>query len=225
VERPAACFYVDAFVAACAILSLLAIFDQFWESAYAWLGVGGLARFALEDRANDSSSAIRSHPSSAAADFALQVIVPVGAMSYAGFLEGPVGVVIAVLIVVVSMFRISFASNSFGAPISQGLPLIWPYVGFLLSAFDATPVAAALAIGVVAGLNLLPLPWPHPLWSTRWQLANRFVLAAALLGAGAALWIGFRATPPALKSFFVLIGLYVTAIMILTARDARGPTR
>lgn len=224
-ERAPLAFYADAFIALCAILGFLAVLDQAWEFVYAWLGLGGLAQIFVGLRMADEVVPASGTRSPISSDIAHQVIVPVAAMSYAGFLEGVVGVVIAALVVLVSIYRVHFVPQASNSSAFQGLPLIWPSVGFLLSAFDATPLAAALVIGFVALLNLLPLPWPHPIRSTRWPMATRVVFVVAVLAGMVELWIGFRATPPILKSVFALIALYATAVMILNARDAAGTAR
>jgi phosphatidylserine synthase len=203
-----------------ALFAVLAVFDQSWETVYAWLGLGILVQiwdcFEAKPRRLPEPTAGAVQSLSIIA-FLNSVFVPVVAMLHAGFLDGIAGVVVGGLILLSAQYRLCFLRSSERAPFT-GFPAVWSIVGFHLHAFDATPAAAILAIGLGIVFGLLPLNWPHPLWSRRWPLLTRAVAVVWLVTAAAALWHGFPATTAA-KAVFVAAGIYGALLTVLLARE------
>lgn len=215
-----------------AMMALLAVFDQGWEYVYGWLGLalltqavsaGDFAFLPLADHDDfpDSDQAILHARPAAIVAFLTGVFVPVIAMLHAGFLDGVAGAAFGGVILLAALYRLVFVAQP-QEPASRivGLPAAWSIVGFYLHAFDATPLASVLGIGLGIVLGLIPLNWPHPLFSERWPAMTRTIVVIWLITAACTLWYGFPASPLA-KSILLVIAIYG---LILTARIARTPT-
>lgn len=243
----------------CALFALLSVFDQAWELVYAWLGLAMLLQsiqaadvdrlfnpdpgepFDSPEPAETGSPDSHATSLAGTVSFLNCVFVPVVAMLHAGFMEGVAGVVLAGVVLLAALYRLSFLANH-NAPIADqsnhsphlitaatsaravhlvephrqrfvGLPATWGILGFYLYAFDATPAAAVLTIGLGIILGLIPLAWPHPLYSERWPWLTRAVALCFLCTAATTLWLGLPATPwaKALLLGAALYGLILTA--------------
>ncbi|MFX8899396.1 hypothetical protein ABTN01_20220, partial [Acinetobacter baumannii] len=73
--------------------------------------------------------------------------------------------------------------------------------------FDATPLAAVLAVGLALVLSLIPFLWPNPLHSARWRVLTRTLLALWVGTSAFTLLHGFPATPLA-KALLLACALY-----------------
>lgn len=207
--------------ALCALLAMLAVFDQSWEIAYAWLGCGLLADLVLPHLAPEPEPDDTAEPPAFDANnerrarsgitFLLSVFVPTLVMVQAGFLDGLFGVIVAALIVLSGAYRLAFHDWALEVPEYEGFPAAWAAISFTLHAFDATPMAAALVIGVALILSLGPMRWPHPVYSTRWTLLTRAVTLIWAVSAANVLWHGFPATGAA-KTVLIVAGVYATAL-------------
>ena len=212
--------------ALCALLSVLAIFDQAWEMVYGWLGLALVTETALlsgrPSSPGTSSSEVSpaialEHRAISAISFLTSVFVPVVAILHAGFLDGIPGVILAGLVILSAVYRLAF--HDWATPVThfEGLPAAWGIAGFGLHAFDATPLAAALAIGTLLILTLVPVSWPHPLQSSVLKAATRCVTAAWAVAAASTLWRGFPATGPA-KVVLLTGAVYGLALMAQSLR-------
>jgi phosphatidylserine synthase len=221
-----------------ALFALLAVFDQSWELVFAWLGLGILAQIAAillppplltspeqppsvlsSHELSTRSLAVRNYASSLeVVSFLHNVFVPVVAMLHAGFLDGVAGVVVAGLILVSAQYR--QANTDAGAQRDSfiGLPAAWGVVAFYFHAFDATPAAAFLAIGLGIILGLMPFAFPHPLQTLRWASMSRAISAIWLVTAAVVLWHGFPATVPA-KAILLVAATYGIGLAVLLAQD------
>lgn len=213
------------------MMALLAVFDQSWEYVYGWLGLALLTQaasardFAVltlidHDEPPETEAAGPQLRPAAIVAFLTGVFVPVVAMLHAGFLDGIAGAAFGGVILLAALYRIVFIPQKpvDGARI-VGFPAAWNIVGFYLHAFDATPLASILAIGLGIVLGLVPLGWPHPLFSERWPAMTRVIVLIWLMTAACTLWYGFPATSLA-KSILLAIAIYG---LILTAWIARTP--
>ena len=206
-----------------ALFAGLAVFDQAWELVYAWLGAGLLAEAMIHagPPAGGFSEDAAAIPSAdgrrvvGALAYLIAVFMPVIAMLHAGFLDGVAGVFIGGVIVLSGLYRLG--RDDWAAKVAQfdGFPAAWAGVGFTLHAFDATPLAASLAIGLVVILGLLPVSWPHPLQANEMRQLTRVVSWIWLMAAGATLWHGFPAFWQAKVMLMAagLAGLLLTALL------------
>lgn len=213
--------------ALCALFSGLAIFDQAWEYVYGWLGVALLLQAIDPQRVLPHEPAQLSLASPFASDsrvapaaaFLTTAFVPIIAMLHAGFLDGPGGIAVASVALLTALYRLAYQEAS-GPTVHQfvGLPAMWSVVGFYLHAFDATPLVAALAIGLGILLGLARFRWPHPIWSDRWTSATRGMTAVWVITAALTLWSGLPASATA-KGIFLVAALYGISLAILMARE------
>ncbi|MEQ1696997.1 MAG: hypothetical protein ABL901_14265 [Hyphomicrobiaceae bacterium] len=215
----------------CALFALLAVFDQSWEVVYGWLGIALVFQVA-----NDQDAAllplpdhVDNHdldddgpdiPVAAIAIFLTTVFVPVVAMLHAGFLDGIAGAGVAGIILLAALYRLAFlAPPQKSEARFAGLPAAWSIIGFYLHAFDATPLAAVLAIGLGIVLGLVPLNWPNPLYSERWPLFTRAIVVVWFATAAYALAHGFQATSSITKAILIAIAAYGLLLTALLARE------
>jgi hypothetical protein len=223
-QRTAAQFLTIAIGALSGLFALLAVFDQFWEVVYGWLGVGLLARLVdqLSARFNAGEAGSASQPAgdetiapetAASVLYVLNVFVPVVAMLHAGFLDGRAGVVVAAVVVLSAIYRMAFMPDRGSGHPVLGLPAVWAGVGFLLHAFDATPVAAVAGVGVVIILGLLPLKWPLIFDIAEWPALTPLVAGVAIAAAAVTLWQGFPAAP-GLKTVYAIVAVYTIALLV-----------
>jgi hypothetical protein len=202
----------------CGYLAVTAIRDQSWEELYASLGLALAAHAvdiwltAVQSRSRSSytpTEPIAAVVSQQALWFTLEVVVPVFALIHAGFLVGLAGVVMAVLIASIAVYRIAFCPTPPGAPSTIGLPALWSIVAFGLHAFDATPIAAVLVIGLVLILNLVPWQWPHVLFVERWSLQIKAAGCVAVCVTALTLVRGLPAEQPARTILTALAGVFI----------------
>ena len=215
-----------------ALLALLAVFDQAWENVYGWLGLALILQTAGSDDAAllplpvsvdrpDIEEDVLPVPIAAIASFLTAVFVPVIAMLHAGFLDGLAGAAVASIIMLSALYRIGFVERpGINGSRFLGLPAAWSIIGFYLHAFDATPLAAVLAIGLGIVLGLVPLSWPNPLSSERWPQLTRALVVVWFATAAYALTQGFQATAPITKAILLGTAAYGLLLAALMARKA-----
>jgi phosphatidylcholine synthase len=213
-----------------AYVAMLAVFDQAWETLYGWLGVALILQ-GIDDALgfshggdDDQNTALVRTDSGYLVWFLTTVFVPVIALLHAGFLDNIGGTLVAGLILLGAFYRFAFQATDLRSGAFVGLPAAWAVVAFLLHAFDATPVAAVLTIGLVLVLNLVPIPWPHPLLAERWQVQTRAVAALWLFAAAVTLWRGFPADQWA-KAIFIGCAVYAVIWVITSPRELNQTTR
>lgn len=212
-------------------MALLAILDQNWEAVYAWLGVGLIVELYEGARRHESRTTDASPAADSPSDlgpstplivviFLNSVFVPIFLLVHAGFLEGPFGLVIAALVLWSAQYHLTFCTWGDMPTAYVGFPAAWNLVAFYLHAFDATPIAAVLVIGLGVIATLIPLPWPHPLRVTGWSHVGRLGVMVWLGTAAVTLWKGFPTTPAA-KAVFVLCIVGYLAVVLKAALDNR----
>ncbi len=218
----------------CALLALIAVFDQAWEQVYGWLGIALIIQAATADipavlpifdsfETQDLADQGPHVAIASIAAFLTTVFVPVVAMLHAGFLDGWAGAAVASIVILAALYRLAFMiqPDQTGARF-LGLPTAWSVIGFYLHTFDATPLAAVLTIGLGIVLGLVPLNWPNPVRSERWTLATRAVVVVWFVTAAYILAHGFQATAPITKAILLAIVSYG---LVLTALLARAPAQ
>jgi phosphatidylcholine synthase len=137
-----------------ALQALFAILDQNWEAVYAWLGLGLLVElYEGVSRQQQIAAFVDTNPSTdqnasdggpsiafVVVTFLNSVFVPIFLLVYAGFLEGPVGLVIAALVLWSAQYHLTFHRWGQMPAAYVGFPAAWNLVAFYLHAFDATPI-------------------------------------------------------------------------------------
>ncbi len=211
-------------------VAMLAVFDQAWETLFGWLGLALILQGIDDVRLTSLQTVDSEDGALLQADpgylvwFLTSVFVPVIALLHAGFLDNVAGSVVAGLILIAAFYRVGFQARERSVGSFNGVPAGWAVVAFLLHAFDATPVAAVLVIGLVLVLNLVPLPWPHPILAAHWQTQTRAVAALWLVTAAVTVWRGFPAEQWA-KAIFIGCAIYAVVWVVATLRTTSHSQR
>ena len=184
----------------CALFATEAVLAGAWQAAFAWLGValivdgidGTFARMADVTTRLPRFSGERMD---LVIDYVTYVFVPALALLQAGYLNGGIGLLLASLILLSSLFHFSDTESKTEDHCFVGFPAIWNIVAFYVFAFQMPPWAAASVVIVCVVLTFVPLRWAHPMRTPAlWPLT---ALATALwaIAATFTIWMGFPATP------------------------------
>jgi phosphatidylcholine synthase len=201
---------------ACALFATLALLRGDWPAMFAWLGValvidavdGPLARLA---HVKTQLPRFDGERLDLVIDYITYVFIPALALLRAGFLLGWPGQVLAVGILMSSLFHFSDTQSKTADNCFVGFPAIWNVVALYLFVFAAPPwIAMAVTSGCIA-LTFVPFKWVHPVRVT----ALRPITAAvsALWGVAAVLAVagGFPAGPWTC-ALLAVCGLYAVGL-------------
>ena len=166
---------VHAFTASgsvCALLATLAVFSEAWEQVFAWLGLALLidgidGTFARMANVAERLPRFSGDRLDLVVDYTTYVFVPALALVQAGYLSGPLGLVLAGLILLSSLFHFSDVESKTEDYSFVGFPAIWNIVAFYVFAFQMPSWLAAVLVLVCVILTFVPLPWAHPLRTPR----------------------------------------------------------
>ena len=145
-------------------------------------------------------------------DYITYVFIPALAMLKAGFLPGVTGEVLAVAILMSSLFHFSDTQSKTDDNCFVGFPAIWNVVALYFFAFATPPWLAGLISALFVALTFIPLKWVHPVRVTRW----RWITAAMSVVWGlAAAWVVTTGFPATMAPLLVLsiCGLYAVALV------------
>lgn len=195
-----AAFAVHVFTAlgvVCAFYATLAVIDGRWTAMFAWLGLaflidgidGTFARMVDVERRLPSISGERLD---LVVDYTTYVFVPVLALLQKGFLVGVVGHMLAIAILVSSLYHFSDLFNKSDDHCFVGFPAVWNMVAFNLFAFDASQPVTAVIIVVCVVLTFVRWRWVHPL---RVEKLWPVTFGLMLLWLCAALWTLIKGFP------------------------------
>jgi len=184
--------------AVCGLFAALAAFDADWVSMFVWLGValmidgidGLFARLAnVEERLPRFSG----ERLDLVVDYVTYVFVPTLALLRAGFLDGPIGLLLAASILLSSLFHFSDLASKSDDYSFVGFPATWNIVAFYIFVFSTPAFVTYGIVGLCVVLTFVPLRWVHPFRVVR--LRPLTIAATALWAAAAiaALWLGFPA--------------------------------
>ena len=204
--------------AVCGLLAALAAFDGAWERMFAWLGLaliidgidGTFARMAhVEERLPRFSG----ERLDLVVDYVTYVFVPALALLRAGYLTGTVGLVIAALILLSSLYHFSDLASKGEDYSFIGFPAVWNIVAFYVFALSPPGWLTYAILTACVVLTFVPMHWVHPMRVKRLQGLTLGITVAWSVAAVAAVWHGF---PPPLwtQAILVIAALYVCGLTL-----------
>ncbi len=207
----------------CALMATQAVLLGAWEAGFAWLALaflvdgidGALARFA---RVEERLPRFSGERLDLIIDYLTYVFVPALALQRAGYLQGGVGLLLAALILLSSLFHFCDTQSKAADHSFIGFPAIWNLVAFYIFAFDLSPVAAGTVVGACVILTFAPLKWVHPLRTAALRPLTLLVGAVGSLAAVTALWSGFPAGTWG-KTALLLVACYAIALTLYAGRS------
>lgn len=212
----AAVHVLTATGAAFGLLSLLAVCDGRWESAFLWLGValvvdgvdGPLARMADVKRVLPRFSG---EELDHLVDYLTYVTVPAFMVARAGIAPESLRLPLAALIMVVSLYHFSDAESKTPEGYFVGFPAIWNVIVLYCFVLGLPPALSAALIMICAVFTFIPLLWVHPLRVKRLRLLTMAVALAWGAASLSAIAHGFPGTA-AEQAIFVIAAVYMIAI-------------
>jgi phosphatidylcholine synthase len=224
VWRAALVHLFTALGSVCALFATLAALAGAWEQVFAWLGLallidgldGTFARMAnvagrLPRFSGDRLDLV--------VDYVTYVFVPALALLQAGHLSGPVGLGLASLILLSSLFHFSDTQSKTEDYSFVGFPAIWNIVAFYVFAFQMQAWLTGLVVLACVALTFVPLPWAHPLRTPGLWPLTLAITALWCIAAFFTIWSGFPATPLE-KWIFFAAAAYGLALALLRRRSS-----
>jgi phosphatidylcholine synthase len=208
--------------AVCALFAVQAVYSGAWELAFAWLGLalfidaidGTFARMADVGARLPRFSGERLD---LVVDYVTYVLVPALALWQAGFLHGSLGVLLACLILLSSLFHFSDTQSKADDHSFVGFPAVWNIVAFYIFALRLNSLVAGLLVVACVLLTFVPLKWVHPLRTERLRAVTLTVAGGGIVAAGMTLWTGFPATPM-LQAALLAVAAYGLALTLIAGR-------
>ncbi len=150
-------------------------------------------------------------------DFVTYVFVPAYAIAAGGFLPRPLAFPAGVVIVVTGALYFADRDMKTADNYFRGFPALWNAAAFYLFLLRPTPLLAAAAIVLLAGLTFVPFKFLHPMRVARLRAVN---IAAVMLWAVLALIAIWRDLDPGpwVTGSLVVIGLYFLAVGLTEKR-------
>ena len=150
-------------------------------------------------------------------DFVTYVFVPAYAIAAGGFLPRPLALPAGVVIVVTGALYFADRDMKTADNYFRGFPALWNAAAFYLFLLRPTPLLAAAAIVLLAGLTFVPFKFLHPMRVARLRAVN---IAAVMLWAVLALIAIWRDLDPGpwVTGSLVVIGLYFLAVGLTEKR-------
>ncbi len=202
--------------AALAILSVLAIADQDWRTAFFWLGIATLVDgidgpLARRHRVRERLPKWDGAALDFVVDYVTYVFAPAIIVGRALDLPPVLGAVAAVVVAVSGALyfadtRMKQPDNSF-----RGFPAVWNMPVFVLFAFQPPPAVTFLSVLALAVLTFVPVNFVHPIRVVRWRIGTLSVVGVWVL---CALWLlatNFTA-PAAVKYVLLAASVYLFCI-------------
>jgi phosphatidylcholine synthase len=203
----------------CALFAVHAILDRAFETAFIWLGValiidgidGAFARALDVKRRVPRFSGEKLDQ---VVDYVTYVFVPVLALQLGGYLVGLWGGLLAVLILLSSLYHFGDEGNKSDDHCFVGFPAIWNIVAFYIFAFAFPGWAVSLLVLTCVALTFVRMRWLHPF---RVQALRPVNLAMSGLWALATIWtvaVGFPASAGAM-AVLGLVAVYGIGLSVL----------
>lgn len=197
--------------AVCALLAMLGVAEQAWESVFLWLGValvidGIDGYFARLVGVKQQLPRFSGETLDLVVDYVTYVFVPALALQLGGYLTGAWGGVLAGLILLSSLFHFSHLGSKTDDHCFVGFPAVWNVVAFYIFAFAPPGWVVSGLILLCVGFTFVPMRWLHPMRVVQYQRVN---IAMCMMWAAAAIWTVATGFP---ANFIVLTVLVVVAV-------------
>lgn len=217
--KPQAIFGVHLLTAsgaAIALLALMAVVSEDWNTAFLWLGIallvdgvdGPLARrFRVRERLPSWDGAAMDE----VIDYTTYVFVPAIIVVQAFGLSPLLGAIAGIIITVSGALyyadtRMKQPNNSF-----RGFPVVWNMATFVMYAILPPPAVTLAIVVLLAVLTFVPVDFVHPVRVVRWRAPTLAVLAAWLV-AGAWLLVTNFEAPAVVKFVLLAASVYLAAV-------------
>jgi phosphatidylcholine synthase len=194
--------------AVCGLLAALAAFDGAWERMFAWLGlalfIDGIdGSFARLTKVEERLPRFSGERLDLVVDYVTYVFVPALALVHAGFLQGPLGLVLAASILLSSLYHFADLASKGDDYSFIGFPAVWNLVAFYLFALSLPQWATYAIVTACIVLTFVPMRWVHPLRVVRLRFLTLAVTLGWAVAAVATVWQGFPASG---VSWIMLVG-------------------
>jgi phosphatidylcholine synthase len=207
----------------CALLATRAVLAGAWEEVFIWLGLallvdgidGALARLVDVTAKLPRFSGERLD---LVIDYVTYVFVPALALLQADYLQGRLGMLLASLILLSSLFHFADTESKTEDHSFVGFPAVWNIVAFYVFAFQIPSWIVAILVFACVVLTFVPMRWAHPL---RTPLLWPITLAMSVLWCVAAcftLWRGFPAHP-LVQAVLLAAGAYGISLTLFRSRS------
>ena len=210
-----------------AFLALVAVVEQRWTEALAWLLValavdgvdGSLARAVNVKKVVPR---IDGGALDLVVDYLTYVFVPTLFMIEASLLpEGGTGIALAALILLSSLYVFARRDMKTGDGYFRGFPALWNVVAIYLFAADLSAAAVTAIVVILAGLSFAPVHFVHPF---RVKDFGMWLPAISLLWAASTVALLMDMSPAGRP---VLLGISAATAVAIVAlglwRTVRGP--
>ena len=210
------CF--TALGAVCALMALRAALAADWDAVFIWLGIallidgldGTLARLTRITTVLPRFSGERLD---LIVDYLTYVFVPAVALLQAGFLAGGLGLVLALLILLSSLFHFSDTESKTADYCFIGFPALWNVVAFYVFALDLPQWLADALVAACIVLTFVPWKWAHPLRTPLLRPVTVLMLLAWGCAAVLTLWHGLPASALD-KTILILAAAYMLGLVL-----------
>ena len=207
----------------CALLATRAVLAGAWEEVFIWLGLallvdgidGALARLADVSVKLPRFSGERLD---LVIDYVTYVFVPALALLQADYLQGRLGMLLASLILLSSLFHFADTESKTEDHSFVGFPAVWNIVAFYVFAFQMPSWIVAILVFACVVLTFVPMRWAHPL---RTPLLWPITMAMSVLWCVAAcftIWSGFPASQ-LVQATLLAAGAYGIGLTLFRSRS------
>ncbi len=220
---PAALVHLfTALGAVCGLLATRAVLAGAWEAAFAWLGlalvIDGIdGTFARMAKVSQHLPRFSGERLDLVIDYVTYVFVPALALVQAGYLPGGLGVVLASLILLSSLFHFSDTESKTDDHCFVGFPAVWNIVAFYVFALAMPPWLCAALVLVCVALTFVPMRWAHPLRTPLLFPVTLAVMGLWCIAAALTLRSGFPASG-ALQAILLLTAAYAIGVTLFRSR-------
>lgn len=209
-----------------ALLALMAVIEERWHLALAWLfaalvvdGVDG--SFARWARTKELASRINGDTLDLVIDYLTYVFVPTIFLWRTGLIPVALAPWLAAAIQIASLYVFARSDMKTSDNYFRGFPALWNLVAFYLFVLQPSPATSAIVVGCLVLLTFAPVHFVHPFRVSdygRWLPLLATLWAASTF---ALLWDGWsEAARPAIVSVSVGSATLLLALGLL--RSARG---
>jgi len=216
--------FFTALGAVCGLFAMRATLAGAWEETFVWLGIALIidgidGTFARIVNVSERLPRFSGERLDLVVDYVTYVFVPAIALLQAGYLEGRLGLLLASLILLSSLFHFSDIESKTEDHCFVGFPAIWNIVAFYIFALQTPPWVSATLVFICVVLTFVPMPWAHPMRTPLLWPATAALTALWCAAAAATLWSGFPASP---FIQVVLLAVAAYAIGLALFRSGRG---